>query len=158
MLLPLNNAAQAAALLDEVRRDVVESYFDVAASVIAEYEDAVASLPADSPEVDRLHDVRVWRLKRYRAAVVELYDAATFLRLNDGIGQVDLSDSDEEVTKAYGVIRSGHAATAAEDEAKAAEQEAFDAALERFEDGLFDYANGEGPGPWFASPAEGGAA
>ncbi len=158
MLLPLNNAAQAAALLDEVRRDVVESYFDVTASVIAEYEDAVASLPADSPDGKRLYLARVARLKRYRAAVVELYEAATFLRLNDGIGKVDVPETDDEVSEAYSVIRSGHAAAAAEDEAKAAEQEAFDAALERFEDGLFDYANGEGPGPWFASPAEGGAA
>jgi hypothetical protein len=37
-----------------------------------------------------------------------------------------------------------------------ADDDAFDDALERYTEGLFDYANGEGPGPWFAAAREGG--
>jgi hypothetical protein len=37
-----------------------------------------------------------------------------------------------------------------------AADDAFDEALERHTEGLFDYANGDGPGPWFAAAREGG--
>ena len=39
--------------------------------------------------------------------------------------------------------------------AERADDDAFDDALERHTEGLFDYSNGEGPGPWFAAAEEG---
>lgn len=53
--------------------------------------------------------------------------------------------------------RRAEAALEEKHRAERADDDAFDDALERYYEGLLDYANGEGPGPWFAAGGEGGA-
>ena len=79
----------------------------------------------------------------------------------------DLPELDDAVVTELRRMRQAHeddrrqrCADAALEEKRRAERaddDAFDDALERHTEGLFDYANGEGPGPWFAAARERGA-
>lgn len=77
----------------------------------------------------------------------------------------DLPERDDAVATELRRMRQAHeddrrqrrAEAALEEKRRAerADDDAFDDALERHTEGLFDYSNGEGPGPWFAAAGEG---
>lgn len=116
--------------------------------------------------------------KSAHAAVVDLLrakrgnavrDARTLLALRAqcGTDKDDLPELDDAVLAEFRRLtntddadrRERQAAAALEEKRRAAraDDDKFDAGLEEHFEGLFDYANGEGPGPWFAATREGGA-
>ncbi|MFM7136922.1 MAG: hypothetical protein ACKO1M_07620 [Planctomycetota bacterium] len=119
------------------------------------------------PDGKRAHDELVGLLHNMRGNA--LRDARTYLALRARCGRDkdDLPELDPAVMQEFRRLADAHGA--AENERKAAaaaevrrraaraDDDAFDDALERWTEAEFDYANGEGPGPWFAAAREGGA-
>ena len=118
------------------------------------------------PAGESAHAELVDLLRKMRAN--DLRTARTLLaaRARCGGDKDDLPELDEAVMKEFRRLADAHHADERERQAAAvleerrraarADDDAFDDALERHTEGLFDYANGEGPGPWFAATREGG--
>lgn len=150
------DAHYAVLQLDTLRRQVVMSYQPTCEMLVAEFDEQHEGIPRNSPERVRARERRVERLVRYRAAVLELSEAIVALRLDCGSNSSDLPYVDDDVPPEYSRIRAAHVTYVREQAGETVEDD-VDALVERHNEGLLDYANGEGPGPWFAAAREGGA-
>jgi hypothetical protein len=104
-------------------------------------------------------------LLRARLACV-IRDARLLLATREqcGLDKSDLPELDAAVVAELGKMQRAHdddrqeirEAALLEEKRRAAraDEDDFDAALERHTEAMFDYANGEGPGPWFAAARE----
>lgn len=142
--------------LDALREKVVMSYRPTVEMLIAEFEEQHASLPKRSPRRQLPHDMRVEQLIRYRAAVLELSASLVALRCNCGTDPKDLPQGDPDVIAEFSRIRAKHEEYRREKAGEPADDDVDDM-VDRHHEALLDYANGEGPGPWFAAGGEGGA-
>jgi hypothetical protein len=113
------------------------------------------------------HGTYVEVLRKMRAHSLRLARTHFAARALCGRDKNDLPELDEAVMKEFRRLADAHHADDLERQAEASREEqrrkakadddAFDDALERYHEAQFDYANGEGPGPWFAAAREGGA-
>jgi len=113
------------------------------------------------------HGRLVGLLRSRRECVIR--DARLLLATREQCGsdKDDLPELDDAVVAELRRMRQAHeddrrqrrAEAALEEQRRAerADDDAFDDALERHTEGLLDYANGDGPGPWFAAERDGGA-
>jgi hypothetical protein len=113
------------------------------------------------------HDRLAGLLRARRECVIR--DARLLLATREQCGsdRDDLPELDDAVVTELRRMQQNHEAdrrqrradAALEEQRRAerADDDAFDDALERHTEGLFDYANGDGPGPWFAGKGDGGA-
>ena len=113
------------------------------------------------------HDSLVRLLRARRECVIREAQLLLATREQCGSDRDDLPELDDAVVTELRRMQSAHEADKRERRAAAqleekrralrAEDDAFDDMLERHTEALFDYANGEGPGPWAVAAREGGA-
>lgn len=106
-------------------------------------------------------------LRKMRANALRLARTHFAARALCGRDKDDLPELDEAVMQEFRRLADAHhadelerkAADSLEEQRRKAkaDDDAFDDALERFHEAQFDYANGEGPGPWLAVARQGGA-
>lgn len=112
------------------------------------------------------HDRLVRFLRSRRQCVIRDAQLLLATREQCGSDKDDLPELDDAVVtelrrmqqaeEDYRRQRRAEAALEQQRQAERADDDAFDDALEQYNEALLDYANGEGPGPWFSSPPEGG--
>lgn len=142
-----DGARKAAGYLDEIR-EAVWLYPPACEAVIAHHSRSVARLPESSPARERAYDGTRTKLLRLRAAVLEVFRAASALRVEDGIRDVPQPRGDRETIRQYSLIRAAHEAYAREQSGVPADFE-LDEAVERHLDAIE-----AGRWPW---KSEGGA-
>ena len=129
--------------LDAKRREVVMSYRPTVEMLVAECDEKHAGVPKNSPERERAEDLRVERLVRYRAAVLELAAAVVLLRLDCGTDTTDLPDADDDVTAEYSRIRAAHEKHRREQAGEPVDDD-VDAMVDQYHEALVDYATRDG--------------
>lgn len=157
--------------LDGMLDTAIMHYRRMAELLIEEFWEQWPQCDGDARRLDpagkSAHAELVDLLRKMRANALRAARTFLALRARCGRDKDDLPELDEAVMKEFRRLADAHyadererqAAAALEERRRAAraDDDAFDDALERWTEAEFDYANGEGPGPWFAAAGKGGA-